>query len=213
MLVYGITTSAATRIAPRGIAGERLSRVAAGRVGAIVGDVARLPRPGTATLQHYDRVVRALWSSRPSLLPARFGTRFADADDLRRVLRARGERLAGDLRRVRGRAQMNIRVLGVPPIEASGPPASSGDGGTAYLRGRAAEARRQRHVPGFDAVRARVARFVRGEEVERWPQGATVYHLVPRAAAGAYRAAVERAAADAGLRVVVTGPHPPYAFA
>jgi len=40
----------------------------------------------------------------------------------------------------------------------------------------------------------------------------SVYHLVPRASAGVYRRALEAAARDAGLRVVVSGPWPPYAF-
>jgi hypothetical protein len=42
---------------------------------------------------------------------------------------------------------------------------------------------------------------------------ATVYHLVPRASAEAYRRALARHAADAGVRVVISGPWPPYAFA
>jgi hypothetical protein len=37
--------------------------------------------------------------------------------------------------------------------------------------------------------------------------------LVPRSAVAAYRAAVERAAAERGLRIVISGPWPPYAFA
>jgi hypothetical protein len=41
----------------------------------------------------------------------------------------------------------------------------------------------------------------------------TIYHLVPAAAAHAYRRTAERAAAAAGVPAVVTGPWPPYAFA
>jgi hypothetical protein len=42
---------------------------------------------------------------------------------------------------------------------------------------------------------------------------ATVNHLIPRGSASAYRAAVESAGARTGVRLVVSGPHPPYAFA
>jgi hypothetical protein len=88
----------------------------------------------------------------------------------------------------------------------------SGPGG-AYLRERAAAAARERDVPGFEPVRAAVRRWVRDERVEKREGVASVYHLVPRASADSYRTAAERAGADSGLRVVVTGPFPPYAFA
>jgi hypothetical protein len=47
-----------------------------------------------------------------------------------------------------------------------------------------------------------------------WKHGGvvSVYHLVPRSSVDAYRRVLERAAAGAHLRIVVTGPHPPYAF-
>jgi hypothetical protein len=85
--------------------------------------------------------------------------------------------------------------------------------GADYLRGRAAAAARARQVPGFEAVRARVGRWVRAERIEHRAGVATIYHLVPRATATSYRTTVERTAAAAGIRCVVTGPWPPYAFA
>lgn len=212
MLVYAVTPAGGVPRHARGVAGERLSSVSAGRVRAVVGEVTRAPQASAASLRRYDRVVRTLWSGCPSLLPARFGTRFETVEELRQVLYSRRDRLARDLRRVRGRAQMNLRILGLPDIEETVRPRRRAASGTAYLHGRAADALRQRRVPGFDAVRAEVERFVRGEEVEKWKRGATVYHLVPRASAGVYQRTLERAAAAAGLRVVVTGPHPPYAF-
>ena len=210
--VYGVTGVSAGRIGGRGMSGEPLSGVAAGGVRAIVGTAARTSRASVESLQRYDRVVRALWSARPALLPARFGTEFDTLEDLKRALLSRS--MSADLRRVRGRAQMIVRVLGATAgsrRDAAPPPRRST--GTAYLHDRAADAARARHIPGFDDVRGRVARFVREERVEPWKRGTTVYHLIPRGSATAYRRTVERAAAAAGLRVVVTGPHPPYAFA
>ena len=71
----------------------------------------------------------------------------------------------------------------------------------------------QRDVPGFDSVRLAVRRWVRDERVEKRMNVATVYHLIPRASAPAYQRALRSAAAGSGLRVLVSGPFPPYAFA
>lgn len=210
--VYGVTAATAGRIGGRGMSGEPLSGVTAGGVRAIVGAARATPRASVETLQRYDRVVRSLWLARPALLPARFGTHFRTVQDLQRALASRP--LAADLRRVRGRAQMIVRVLGVTAVPPpAGGPVLRAATGTAYLRRLAAEAERASRIPGFDEVRGHVARFVREERVEGWKGGTTVYHLIPRGAAAAYRRAAEQAAAAAGLRVVITGPHPPYAFA
>ncbi|MNC94171.1 hypothetical protein D3C83_109580 [compost metagenome] len=68
-------------------------------------------------------------------------------------------------------------------------------------------------MAGFEPVRAAVQRWLRDERVEQHGRTASVYHLIPRAAAGAYQRAAVRAAATAGIPIVVTGPWPPYAFA
>jgi hypothetical protein len=54
---------------------------------------------------------------------------------------------------------------------------------------------------------------VRDERVERRSGVATVHQLIPRATAERYRAAVERAAGQSGVRLSVSGPFAPYAFA
>jgi hypothetical protein len=61
-----------------------------------------------------------------------------------------------------------------------------------------------------------LAPLVRGERRERHerpPLLASVYHLVPRDGVDAYRTAVASAAEEAGVRVTISGPWPPYAFA
>jgi hypothetical protein len=42
---------------------------------------------------------------------------------------------------------------------------------------------------------------------------ASIYHLIPAGSAPRYRAALDAAAREAGVRVIVSGPWPPYAFA
>jgi hypothetical protein len=71
-------------------------------------------------------------------------------------------------------------------------------------------------IPGSEPLRAAVKKWVRAERVERHDRGrlaGSIYHLVPRGAAVAYRTSLQRAALAADITVVVSGPWPPYAFA
>jgi hypothetical protein len=89
--------------------------------------------------------------------------------------------------------------------------------GTRYL----AERTRARHaaaeVPELAPLRPVLERFVTAERVERHdapPLVASVFHLVPRGDAAAYTDAVEAAAgALRDVRISVSGPWAPYAFA
>jgi hypothetical protein len=150
----------------------------------------------------------------PAMLPARFDT-FVDEDELMFILSSRRVSLARALTMVRGRVQMTIRVL--PRGEADDRAiAQAGEERVGAVTGRdylAGKARAARAVAGFEPVRAAVARWVRDERVERRAGVSSVYHLIPRSSTSAYRRAVRTSAASAGLRLIVTGPWPPYAFA
>jgi hypothetical protein len=222
LCVYALTGSASP-VSGSGLAGERLHLVRESSISAVVGRLKVAPRPSAETLRGYDRTVRRLAEHVPALLPARFGTCFEDPEELRFVLRSRRAPVQRALAHVRNRVQMTVRIVsasdavGTPQptreksrAERAGHPAGRG---AAYLRDRAAAAARERQIAGFDPVRAAVARWVRDEKVERQGPIITVYHLVPRSAAGAYQRAVLHAAAASGLRVVVSGPWPAYAFA
>lgn len=222
--VYGLVAPAPVRIGVTGVAGERLRVVTVGAVSAIVGDLKRAPRPTEANLRKYNRVMQALARGNPALLPVRFATEFRDLDELTLVLGSRQSAFCRLLRHVRNRAQITIRIA---VAESADPQSSAGRilpgplrepdnarsrTGAAYLKGLAARAARAREVPGFDPVRAAVRRWVKDERVERQSAVASVYHLIPRTAVDAYRAALDRAAAKTGLRMRVSGPWPPYAF-
>jgi hypothetical protein len=73
--------------------------------------------------------------------------------------------------------------------------------------------RAAQQIPELTPVREAVAGFIRDERVERRGGIATVHHLIPRASAERYRIALERAAALAGVRLTLSGPWAPYAFA
>ena len=239
LCVYAVVPGGGGRVSTRGLGGEALRPIVVGRQAAIAGSLPRVPGPSAKALAHYDQILRALTSRFSSVLPARFGTCFRNVDELRLALASRERLLSRDLKRVRGRAQMTIRIFSgsgrsgsrlqasdsgknseqpgarSPQPTASDPGAWSpepGASGAAYLRARAADASRAQHIPGFDPVRDAVRRWVREEQVEKRDEVASVYHLVPRASVGAYRRAIERAAAGSRLRMIVSGPHPPYAF-
>lgn len=229
LYVYALTGPEPLIPARRGIAGERLTLVPAGPVAAVVGRIGRAPRNTAATLRRYDAAIRRLHAERAALLPVRFGTTFDDAGELLLVLRSRRGSLRRALALVRRRAQMTIRVLtadgrtkgdlrrprggaGVKRSAAGASPAAAVTGAT-YLRALALDAAAERHVHGFDGIRGAVSRWVRAERVEKHGALASVYHLVPRGSAAAYRHAAERAAAASAVRIVVSGPWPPYAFA
>ena len=85
--------------------------------------------------------------------------------------------------------------------------------GTEYLQRRWAIVRAAQQIPELAPVREAVQRFIRDERIERRAGIATVHHLIPRASSERYRIAVERAAARAGVRLTLSGPWAPYAFA
>ncbi|MBI2188296.1 MAG: GvpL/GvpF family gas vesicle protein [Acidobacteria bacterium] len=212
LLVYALASRGTPPVRLAGVRGERLETIRIGSIDAIAGAVSAVPRSTARTLRHYDHVVRAVWARRSAVLPARFGTVMRDRRELALVVGARRESLQRQLALVRNRAQMTVRVVegatgkgarekGADPLQARS--------GAEYLRARAG----RYEIAALAPVRAAVRRWIRAEKVEKRGSVATVYHLVPRAAAPAYRSAAERAAASAQISVHLSGPWPPYAFA
>jgi len=214
LLVYAICSPPRQRVRLAGIAGEPLALVRAAGLAAVAGELARAPRVSVAALRRYDAVLRALGLEVPAVLPARFGTCMGSVEEIAFVLQAREASLRPALRVVRGRVQMTLRSVraGVEQDARAAGDAVDRGSGQAYLRSLAAQASRSRELPALAPVVAAVGRWVRAERVERSGQVASVYHLVPRAAADAYARAARRAAEGGDLPVVVTGPFPAYAF-
>jgi hypothetical protein len=229
--VYALVSPAPARLRLTGMAGEPLRVVTANRIGAVVGGMRRAPAPSIRNLRRYAAVVEAIAAEAPAILPARFATTVTGDEELAVILASRGATLRRRLRAVRGRCQMTIRLLS--PLsesesESDEAPLASRSAmagrtrprlahgatqGTQYLRRRAALAASARAIPGFAPIRAAVRRFVKDERVEKRAGIVTVNHLIPRAAAPRYLAAVERAATANHLRLMVSGPVAPYAFA
>jgi hypothetical protein len=246
--LYALVAGANGRLRATGMADEPLRVVRIAGIDAVIGALPRAPKPTMAAMRRYDAVERALMARYASVLPARFGTCAATVDALAASVRDRSVSIRRNLKLVRHRAQMTVRVFtagsesipnqfgvdseSIPnrfrvgsepvPFRVDSEPVQSrlrtdseyGDGstrGTEYLARRVTETQ----VPGASRLRPAVARWVRAERSERHPGGqlaGTVYHLVPRSAAAAYRGAVSRTAQEAGMTTIVSGPWPPYAF-
>jgi hypothetical protein len=225
--VYAVVSGASGPLRGDGASGERLRRVRVSGLDLVIGLVPRMPRPTAATLTRYDAAVRRLMETHGSVLPARYGTCAATLEELAATTLDRRDALRRALRLVRHRVQMTVRVFGSgsTPSRLRVEPESSqsrvrvdseyGDGATQgrqFLQRRAAELQ----IPAAEPLRVAVKKWVRAERTERHDRGrlaGSMYHLVPRGAAPAYRSALQRAALAADVTIVVSGPWPPYAFA
>jgi hypothetical protein len=226
LYVYAFVDRVPPRLPARGISGEGLTAVRCGRVAAIVGRRRAPPPVEVGLLRRQQRILLRLSDVAPALLPARFGSFVSDARALRDRVANRHERLIGALALVRGREQMTLRLIGgtqAPAHFGRRGPAGTGlhqrrsRAGTRYLK------QRRRDLRGVDVgalrpIRRAVGRIVIAERIARGDTAlvVTVYHLVPRGRADRYRALIERARSSIethGVRLVVTGPWPAFAFA
>jgi Gas vesicle synthesis protein GvpL/GvpF len=213
-----------TPVAPLGpgLAGEPLSLVAVAGVVAVVGEMADAPAATPDTLRGHDEVVRRLAGISDAILPARFGT-VQDASALAEWLADAADGLGEALDLVTGREQMTLHVFHdeasiAVDVEARESADETGLGpGARYLAERRRHWLRKERVPELEPLRPRLDALVTAERVERRttpPLRASVYHLIERGRSAEYRDAVE-ANLDlvAGVRLRVSGPWAPYAFA
>jgi len=209
--VYAVAEQLADVGGLTGVQGEPLTLVPFGGATAVVGEVTARPLLDPETLRAQDALVRMLHDRARALLPMRFGTSSSDRQEMLRSLAAHHE-LLSHLAAVRGCEQMVVRVLGrSSPVDLHVSAAASG---TEYLQ---ALAKRHHAAPQLENFVRGVGDLARAVKVEPSPQPGligTVYHLIERGGADEYRHAIDRVAAGlSGVRVLVSGPSPPYAFA
>jgi hypothetical protein len=210
LYLYAVLAEAPRRVPRRrGLRGEPLQSLRVGEVSVVAGTMATPPAVSRAGLRGHDAVVRTYARVISGLLPVRFGTVVADRAELARLLAPRAAELRAALRHVAGREQMTLRVAMPIGRRRPGPP---GGPGARYL------ARRARAVGTAELapLRRALAGLVRDERVERpgaVPALTSVYHLIDRGRARAYRAALRGALRRTrGIRVRASGPWAPYAF-
>jgi hypothetical protein len=163
-----------------------------------------------AVLSHAN-VVEELMARSGAVLPARFGSAFADEQELDDAVRTKAPELARGLKLVRGCVEFGLRVLGG---DAAAENASGGLSGRDYMHTRLAEEKASRqltkalHEPLARLSRAS-ARF--GGASSDLLQAA---YLVPRQDIAAFGEHVRRLEAiHNDLTIICTGPWPPYTFA
>jgi hypothetical protein len=153
-------------------------------------------------LWRHEEVVESLMGQR-DLLPMRFGTLVEDDEAAIRALDERREELKTSLDRVRGAVELAVRA----EAEAPGDRIPSGTTGAEYLQAKAhrTEAARLLHEP--------LAFLARESVVKPGPELLRAAYLVDREAVDGFVGLVRRLQeTHDGLRVLCTGPWPPYSF-
>ncbi|MBI5956606.1 MAG: GvpL/GvpF family gas vesicle protein [Chloroflexi bacterium] len=188
-------------------------------------------QPTEANLWLHETVVEALMVDR-AVLPVRFGTVLANEAAVQAVLTAHHADFVANLKRVRGRVELGLRVLW--EIEEQGSGGAGEQGGTpapshlrregsgrSYLLARLAEerqvwARRRRAEALAAEIHAPLARLAAEDtrQVLITPRLLlTAAYLVDRDQVATFRQEVEAlSAAYPALRFLCTGPWPPYSF-
>jgi hypothetical protein len=164
-------------------------------------------------LWRHEQVVEDLMEDR-DLLPVRFGTRAPDEASVSRILEENYDRLIAGLEFVRGAVEISMRAYTRGEQPAASAPAEATTG-TEYLRARARDVAARRevvraiHEPLATEARADTLRHTGApEEILR------AAYLVDRRRLSHFQdlvAAVQDA--NPGVRLVSTGPWPPYSFA
>jgi hypothetical protein len=232
--VYGITDSPAAPVAgQQGLEDRPLEVCAVESISAVYTrhEMKTPPPPTPETAWRHERVVEWLMRER-AVLPARFGTTFHDEAKLRAALAPHERELAAGLERLRGCVELGVRVLWEatpapgPAVITTAMPAPpliqpSPDSGRAYMLARLEEERhrreeRQRADRLVDELHAPLAPLAvdSTRRVLTTPQTLLVAaYLVPRDRTDAFRERVrELGPAHPALRIVCTGPWPPYHF-
>jgi hypothetical protein len=176
---------------------------------AVVSDYARSTELSKNNLWVYERVIEELMSDH-TVLPARFGSVFADGDAVARMLSERREEFSARLEQVRGAVELAVRA------SWSGGQAMSmtARSGTDYLQRRLVPYREARDLAAcIDTALRELARAGWCRVLTRPTEPVTAAYLVDRERIPEFVGRVQEAqAAIEGAQLVCTGPWPPYSF-
>ena len=216
-----------------GVCGARVRALALGSLAALVSEPGDVAVNEENLLAHNRVNAAALAVTTP--LPCRFGTRAAP-ERLAEYVSANGAALSSALARVRGCVEMSVKLMGkaeglnseVESEEAGAARASAGGAGLgAAGAGTAFLLKKRREILGEEGARRRaeeaaawlatgVGELARETAVRLSPSEAIFVraaHLVERARVEEYRARLRALAAGReDLRLLNSGPWPPYSF-
>lgn len=232
-LLYGVTGLPADPaelqldVQRRGAFGDPCSVLSAARLGAIV---SRLPpeqslrEPKTADLVAYSQVLAHV-HAQTTVVPLRFGSVLASEAAVRTYLTENTASYEQLLARLHGTEELAVRVILPPPDPPPAPlpsPSGAAGAGAAYLRARQlhhAQAEHQKAAGDRLAnwLRTALTPYTLSSQVELIPQGGglavAAAFLIPRGTAKALRLRARELAAAESLKLVVSGPFPPFSFA
>jgi hypothetical protein len=157
----------------------------------------------------HEAIVEALMED-GAVLPARFGTVLESVDRLRDELLSRHQEFASALDRVRGRVELGVRAAWPERAPAATPAESS----RAYLERKLGE--QHAATDATSTVHEPLARLAVDStlRVEHTPYLTVIgSYLVDRGEVGRFRTEADRLARELdGVKLVCTGPWPPYSF-
>jgi hypothetical protein len=171
-------------------------------------------------LAHHE-VVRSI-TEQTTPLPARFGT-VVTIEQLRKYVSTHHQAIKAKLAHVRGRVEMNVRMIRTIDADTSQKPEYTGGPGTAFLLEKRREilrdeagAAQQGQLSAW--LREKLADLIKEEKISVTPSEtvilARVDHLISRADVQEYRTKMARAVEERPeIRFMVSGPWPPYSFA
>ena len=210
---YGICEGLAATavVGRRGLGGARLRALERAELAAVYSRHRSLrPRATPQLLFAYESVLEAIMAH-GAVLPLRFGTQFEREEQLGAVLVNRHDELLRSLERVRGRAEFGIRLI---PRRAPPRGRARGRTGSGYLLARVRDHRcYQEAIREVDAALAAlsVASYIR--EPRRPPAILVASYLVDSARVMEFRQAADQLArCQEAMKMLVTGPWPPYSF-
>ncbi len=151
----------------------------------------------------FDAIIRELLAQ-TAVIPFRFPTLLACANELKKFVLANATRYAAALKRLCDVVQMELR------IEHAGLAPTAGDSGTAYLAVRAAAARA---VSGqADQARASASELIREWRTRNVARGLRCYALVPRNQVAEFQTRMRSLSTREDVTIVVSGPWPAVEF-
>ena len=186
-----------------------LSAVASHGLAVVCGPTSEDPSELTPeVLWRHEEVVEALMEDR-DLLPVRFGTRVHDETAAARALGERHRELAGALERVRGAVELSLRVIGQRDAAPTTPST-----GADYLRAKARSV--AAHEDAVRTLHRPLASYARAStELPSRDSGEVLRaaYLVERGRVASFVERVGALQADnPEMRLLCTGPWPPYSF-
>jgi hypothetical protein len=198
-----------------GVGATPLLSISHADLAAIVSVVAAPPAPDEQVVMAHEVVVEALMQER-TLLPVRFATCLPDEAAVRALLDSRAASFRANLTRLAGCVELSVRGLLRAPPEVPPVDTSNLSPGRAYIAQRRAEAQAQASIrTAAEAVHQQLTPLAQAAILgpSRGPLlPLNAAYLLPRTDIALFQAAVQRISADNALRLLCTGPWPPYSF-